>query len=139
MAASEELVGNDPKKSDTNAVPGHGEPRSGKARAEDLAQVFEEENRDDLADAVRNEHLSTLPVFWDGTPGTLAVGMVCREGKESSQVQAIVPCVNGTVILGVVVIDGQIHNFNITQPRKHPLSDVADETERRKLWEYDQL
>lgn len=139
MAASEELVGNDPKESDTNAVPGHGEPRSVEARAEDLAQVFEEENRDKLADAVRNEYLSTLPVFWDGTPGTLKQGMVCREGKESAVVQNIIPCINGTIILGLVVIDGHISNINITQPRKHPLSDVADEAERRKLWEYDQL
>lgn len=114
------------------------------------SQQIEEDKKVDQARAAESNAVAVteyqkapvapaLPVFWDGTPGTLQIGMVCREGKESATVQAIIPCINGTIIFGVVSVNGQPHNINVTQPRRHPLADVADESERRKFWEYDQL
>lgn len=133
------------------------------SRVSDLAEVMEERGpawvRD--AEALREKHNvpefeelpatpdthtsladipDPLPVFWDGKPGTLNHGMVCREGKLSVAVSLIVPCINGTVILGTAIApDGNGMNVHVTNPLKHPLADVADENKRRELWEYDQL
>lgn len=84
-----------------------------------------------------------LPVFWDGAPGTLQVGMVCRQGKMSVQVLQVIPCVNGTIILGASVLDGRSQMVHVSEPLAHPLSgrDAATPEQRdfiRKLWEYDQ-
>lgn len=83
-----------------------------------------------------------LPVFWDGKPGTLNIGMVCRDGRYSVQVLDIKQCLNGTSILGLTIVNGEGKLYNVTQPEAHPLSrhESATPEQRdfiRKLWEYD--
>ena len=83
-----------------------------------------------------------LPPFWDGTPGTLTKNMVCRDGKLSVQVLDIVPCRNGTVIVGVARAGGEEFFWNVTDPKAHPLSRYDALTPEQRdfiasLWEYD--
>lgn len=95
------------------------------------------------AEPVKQEDaLQPIPSFWNGQPGTLTKGMVCRDGKLSVQVIDIVQCQNATIIIGLAFDRGEQFLWHVASPTAHPLSKHDATTEKQRefilsLWEYD--
>lgn len=82
-----------------------------------------------------------LPVFWTGK-APLAIGNVIKQDGHTVITTHIFTCINGAVIIGATVRNGEMHNVNVTKPEVHKLASWPTDTDERrdellKYWEYE--
>lgn len=94
-----------------------------------------------MADAHDEAMAPPLPVFWTGK-APLQVGNVLKQDGHTVIATHIFTCINGAVIIGAVIRNGEMHNVNVTKPEVHKLASWPTDTEEHradllKYWEYE--
>ena len=82
-----------------------------------------------------------LPVFWDGK-SPIGLGMALKQEGYTVIVTNIFNCINGAVVVGQTLLNGEAHNVHVSRPAPHKLAAWPRETPEQeadliKYWGYD--